>query len=42
VRVVLDTRQRTPQGCKLVTEAHRLETVVITTREPARRLTDAG
>jgi diaminohydroxyphosphoribosylaminopyrimidine deaminase/5-amino-6-(5-phosphoribosylamino)uracil reductase len=41
-RVVLDTRQRTPTGCKLVAEAHRLQTVVITTREPAARLTDAG
>jgi diaminohydroxyphosphoribosylaminopyrimidine deaminase/5-amino-6-(5-phosphoribosylamino)uracil reductase len=41
-RVVLDTRQRTPTSCKLVAEAHRLQTVVITTREPAARLTDAG
>lgn len=41
-RVVLDSRQRLPQGCKLVADAHRLETVVITTTAPKARLTDAG
>lgn len=42
VRVVLDSRQRLPDAAKLVTEAHRLDTVVITTAEPNNRLTDAG
>jgi diaminohydroxyphosphoribosylaminopyrimidine deaminase/5-amino-6-(5-phosphoribosylamino)uracil reductase len=41
-RVVLDSRQRLSPDCKLVREAHRLDTVVISTSEPNRRLTDAG
>lgn len=42
VRVVLDSRQRLPLDSKLVREAHRLPTVVITTTNPNKRLTDAG
>ncbi|MBI1408053.1 MAG: deaminase [Caulobacter sp.] len=41
-RVVLDSRQRLPGGSKLVHEASRLNTVVITTSNPNKRLTDAG
>lgn len=41
-RVVLDTRQRLPLTSKLVREAGRLPTVVITTENPNKRLTDAG
>lgn len=42
VRVVLDSRQRLPQGSKLVRDAGRLATVVITVENPNNRLTDAG
>lgn len=41
-RVVLDSRQRLPADLKLVTDATRLDTVVITTANPNKRLTDAG
>lgn len=41
-RVVLDSRQRLPLNSKLVREAGRLPTVVITTEDPNERLTDAG
>lgn len=41
-RVVLDSRQRLPPASKLVVEAGRLETVVLTTTNPNKRLTDAG
>ncbi|ATQ42773.1 deaminase [Caulobacter mirabilis] len=42
VRVVLDSRQRLPLTSKLVREAGRLPTVVITVQNPNDRLTDAG
>lgn len=42
VRVVLDSRQRLPLSSKLVREAGRLPTVVITIQHPNDRLTDAG
>ena len=42
VRVVLDSRQRLPLTSKLVREAGRLPTVVITVENPNKRLTDAG
>lgn len=42
VRVVLDSRQRLPLESKLVREAERLPTVVITSQDPNARLTDAG
>lgn len=42
IRVVLDSRQRLPQGAKLVADAGRLETVVIASTAPKARLTDAG
>lgn len=42
VRVILDSRQRLPLESKLVREAERLPTVVITAQEPNARLTDAG
>ena len=41
-RVVLDSRQRLPSNLKLVHEANRLDTVVISTADPNKRLTDAG
>ncbi len=41
-RVVLDSRQRLPADRKLVRDAGRLRTIVLTTREPAARLTKAG
>ncbi len=41
-RIVLDSRQRTPAHCKLVTTARTVPTTVITVREPADRLTGAG
>ena len=41
-RVVLDSRQRLPIERRLVADAHRLDTVVITTTNPNKRLTDAG
>jgi diaminohydroxyphosphoribosylaminopyrimidine deaminase/5-amino-6-(5-phosphoribosylamino)uracil reductase len=42
VRVVLDSRQRLPLTGKLVRDAGRLPTVVITGQNPNNRLTDAG
>lgn len=42
LRVVLDSRQRLPSGSKLVADAARLDTVVVSVREPQARLTDAG
>jgi len=42
VRVVLDSRQRLPLTSKLVRDADRLPTVVITGQNPNNRLTDAG
>lgn len=42
VRVVLDSRQRLPLTSKLVRDAARLPTVVITGQNPNNRLTDAG
>jgi diaminohydroxyphosphoribosylaminopyrimidine deaminase / 5-amino-6-(5-phosphoribosylamino)uracil reductase len=42
VRVVLDSRQRLPLTSKLVHDAGRLPTVVITGQNPNNRLTDAG
>jgi diaminohydroxyphosphoribosylaminopyrimidine deaminase/5-amino-6-(5-phosphoribosylamino)uracil reductase len=41
-RVVLDSRQRLPLTSQLVTEARRLDTLVISATEPRPRLTDAG
>ena len=42
LRVVLDSRQRLPSDSHLVREARRLPTLVLTTTDPDRRLTDAG
>lgn len=42
VRVVLDSRQRLPLTSKLVRDAERLPTVVVTIENPNKRLTDAG
>jgi len=42
VRVVLDSRQRLPLTSRLVHDAGRLPTVVITGQNPNNRLTDAG
>jgi diaminohydroxyphosphoribosylaminopyrimidine deaminase/5-amino-6-(5-phosphoribosylamino)uracil reductase len=42
VRIVLDSRQRLPLTAKLVKDAHRIFTVVLTTRPSNKRLTDAG
>ena len=42
VRVVLDSRQRLPLTSKLVRDAGRLPTMVITGQNPNNRLTDAG
>ncbi|WP_309643376.1 RibD family protein [Phenylobacterium sp.] len=41
-RVVLDSRQRLADGCKLVATAREIPTYVISTAPPERRLTDAG
>jgi diaminohydroxyphosphoribosylaminopyrimidine deaminase/5-amino-6-(5-phosphoribosylamino)uracil reductase len=41
-RVVLDSRQRLPVTSKLVRDAGRLPTVVVTIQNPNKRLTDAG
>ena len=41
-RVVLDSRQRLPLTSKLVRDAGRLATVVVTGQNPNKRLTDAG
>jgi len=42
LRVVLDSRQRLPSDTHLVREAERLPTLVVTTSNPNKRLTDAG
>jgi diaminohydroxyphosphoribosylaminopyrimidine deaminase/5-amino-6-(5-phosphoribosylamino)uracil reductase len=42
VRIVLDSRQRLPLGAKLVKDADRIPTVLLTTQQPNKRLTDAG
>jgi len=41
-RVVLDSRQRLAEGCKLVATAREIPTFVISTTPPEPRLTDAG
>ncbi|HEY5071209.1 MAG TPA: RibD family protein [Caulobacteraceae bacterium] len=41
-RVVMDSRLRIPTSCKLVQTAKRNRTVVLTTRQSNKRLTDAG
>jgi diaminohydroxyphosphoribosylaminopyrimidine deaminase/5-amino-6-(5-phosphoribosylamino)uracil reductase len=41
-RVVLDSRQRLPLDSKLVQEAHRLDTLVVTIGEPKPALVEAG
>lgn len=41
-RVVLDSRQRLTDGCKLVATAREIPTYVITTTAPQQRLLDAG
>lgn len=41
-RVVLDSRQRLPGGCKLVATARQIPTYVVATTPPAARLVDAG
>jgi len=41
-RIVLDSRLRLPPTSKLVKDAHRIPTVVLTTRKSNKRLTDAG
>jgi diaminohydroxyphosphoribosylaminopyrimidine deaminase / 5-amino-6-(5-phosphoribosylamino)uracil reductase len=42
VRIVLDSRQRLPLTSKLVRDARRIPTVVLTVKKSNRRLTDAG
>ncbi|MFZ5669908.1 MAG: RibD family protein [Pseudomonadota bacterium] len=42
LRVVLDSRQRLPLATKLVRDAARLPTLVVTVQNPNKRLTDAG
>jgi diaminohydroxyphosphoribosylaminopyrimidine deaminase/5-amino-6-(5-phosphoribosylamino)uracil reductase len=41
-RIVLDSRQRLPLTSKLVSEARRVPTIVLTTQKSNKRLTDAG
>ena len=41
-RIVLDSRQRTPSGCRLVATARATPTMVITIKPPAKRLKEAG
>jgi diaminohydroxyphosphoribosylaminopyrimidine deaminase/5-amino-6-(5-phosphoribosylamino)uracil reductase len=41
-RVVLDSRQRLADGCRLVATAREIPTVVVTTSAPETRLVDAG
>jgi diaminohydroxyphosphoribosylaminopyrimidine deaminase/5-amino-6-(5-phosphoribosylamino)uracil reductase len=41
-RIVLDSRQRIPIASKLVATAEQTATLVITTEDPSKRLTDAG
>src|SRR5271154_6026058 len=42
VRIVLDSRQRLPLGSKLAKDADHIPTVLLTTQQPNKRLTDAG
>lgn len=42
VRVVLDSRLRLPLTSKLVRDAPRIPTIVLTTQKSSKRLTDAG
>jgi diaminohydroxyphosphoribosylaminopyrimidine deaminase/5-amino-6-(5-phosphoribosylamino)uracil reductase len=42
VRIVLDSRQRLPLTSKLVRDAGRIPTIVLTTQKSNKRLTDAG
>jgi diaminohydroxyphosphoribosylaminopyrimidine deaminase/5-amino-6-(5-phosphoribosylamino)uracil reductase len=42
VRIVLDSRQRLPLSSKLVADARRVPTIVLTTQKSNKRLTDAG
>jgi diaminohydroxyphosphoribosylaminopyrimidine deaminase/5-amino-6-(5-phosphoribosylamino)uracil reductase len=42
VRIVLDSRQRLPLSSKLVRDARRIPTVVLTTQKSHRRLANAG
>jgi diaminohydroxyphosphoribosylaminopyrimidine deaminase / 5-amino-6-(5-phosphoribosylamino)uracil reductase len=42
VRIVLDSRLRLPLTSKLVKDAHRIATVVLTIKKSNKRLTDAG
>jgi diaminohydroxyphosphoribosylaminopyrimidine deaminase/5-amino-6-(5-phosphoribosylamino)uracil reductase len=41
-RVVLDSRQRLPPGSRLVKDAARLQTLVVSTRDPDETLVSAG
>ena len=41
-RIVLDSRLRLPLTSKLVRDAHRIPTVVLSTKKSNKRLTDAG
>ncbi|HKR89218.1 MAG TPA: RibD family protein [Phenylobacterium sp.] len=41
-RVVLDSRQRLPDGCGLVASARQVPTYVVATTKPAARLLEAG
>ena len=41
-RVVLDSRQRLPDGCRLVASARQVPTYVVATTKPAARLLEAG
>jgi len=41
-RVVLDSRQRLPEDCRLVRTAREIPTYVVATTQPQARLTDAG
>jgi diaminohydroxyphosphoribosylaminopyrimidine deaminase/5-amino-6-(5-phosphoribosylamino)uracil reductase len=41
-RIVLDSRQRLPLTAKLVRDARRIPTIVLTTQPSNKRLTDAG
>ena len=41
-RVVLDSRQRLADGCKLVATAREIPTYLVATTPPERRLTEAG
>jgi diaminohydroxyphosphoribosylaminopyrimidine deaminase/5-amino-6-(5-phosphoribosylamino)uracil reductase len=41
-RIVMDSRQRTPPGCRLVTTAADRRTIIVCVENSNRRLTDAG